>query len=231
VTVYVEWHDSDAASCTTVNLTAARGLVDALKNLKSELKLPGEIDIDLVAGLPQVVEQFEETPSADAVWRDLSPVLERALKELVAMREREGAALGRDFAARLDVIERHIVVLEEGAPRASALEKQRLAERVKSLMGDGMVVDESRLAQELATAAERCDYTEEVVRLRSHVAQTRRALGADEPVGKRLNFLVQEMHREVNTVGSKNADAEVAHAVIALKEEVEKLREQVQNLE
>lgn len=231
VTVHVEWHDSEAASCTTVNLTAARGLVEALRNLKSELKLPGEIGVDLVAGLPQVVEQFEETPSAETVWHDLAPVLSKALEGMVAMRGREGAELGRDFAARLDVIEGHIVTLEKGAPRAAALEKARLAERVKSLMGEGLVVDESRLAQELAMAAERCDYTEEVVRLRSHVAQTRQALKAGEPVGKRLNFLVQEMHREVNTVGSKNTDVEVGNAVIALKEEVEKLREQVQNLE
>ena len=98
-------------------------------------------------------------------------------------------------------------------------------------MGEGLAVDEARLAQELAMAAERADYTEEVVRLKSHVTQSRHCLASGVPVGKRLNFLVQEMHREVNTVGSKNSDATVSAAVIALKEEVEKLREQVQNVE
>lgn len=231
VTVYVEWHDAEAASSTTVNLTAARGLVDSLRRLQSELKLPGEITVGLVASQPQIIEQLEETPSADEMWGDFSPALDKALSELVAMREREGAELARDFTARLDAIEQLTKTLEKAAPRASAVEKARLAERVKSLMGEGMTVDESRLAQELAMAAERSDYTEEVVRLKSHVSQTRHCLTASEPVGKRLNFLIQEMHREVNTVGSKNSEPAVGTAVIALKEEVEKLREQVQNIE
>ncbi len=231
VTVYVEWHDSEAASSTTVNLTAARGLVESLRKLQSELKLPGEITVGLVVSQPQIVEQLEEKPSADDIWKDLSPALDKALAELVEMREREGSELAADFAARLEAIEQLTKTLEKAAPRASAIEKARLADRVKTLMGEGMTVDESRLAQELAAAAERSDYTEEVVRLKSHVTQTRHCLVAKEPVGKRLNFLVQEMHREVNTVGSKNSEPAVGTAVIALKEEVEKLREQVQNIE
>jgi len=231
VSVYAEWHDAEAAACTAVNLTAARGLVESLRKLQSELSLPGEVTVGLVASQPQIIEQIEETPSADDIWRDFSPALDAALAELVAMREREGAELARDLAARLDAVDGLSKTLEKSAPRAAALEKARLAERVKTLMGEGVAVDEARLAQEIAMAAERADYTEEVVRLKSHVSQVRRCLAAGEPVGKRLNFLVQEMHREVNTTGSKNSDSAVGAAVIALKEEVEKLREQVQNIE
>ena len=231
VSVYAEWHDSDAGSCTAVNLTAARGLVESLRRLQTELSLPGEVSVGLVASQPQIVEVIEEVPSADDIWRDFAPALAAALAEVVAMREREGSELARDFTARFDAVDGLVKTLEKAAPRAAAVEKARLAERVKSLMGEGLTVDEARLAQELAMAAERADYTEEVVRLKSHVTQSRHCLASGVPVGKRLNFLVQEMHREVNTVGSKNSDATVSAAVIALKEEVEKLREQVQNVE
>jgi uncharacterized protein (TIGR00255 family) len=231
VSVYAEWHDSDAASCAAVNLTAARGLVESLRRLQNELSLPGDISVGLVASQPQILEVIEEVPSADDIWRDFAPALDAALADVVAMREREGAELARDFTARFDAVDGLVKTLEKAAPRAAAVEKARLAERVKSLMGEGLTVDEARLAQELAMAAERADYTEEVVRLKSHVTQSRHCLASGVPVGKRLNFLVQEMHREVNTVGSKNSDATVSAAVIALKEEVEKLREQVQNVE
>jgi len=231
VTVYVEWRDESERAAPTVNRPAARRLVEELRALVSDLELPGDIDVGVLSGFQQVFDQAPETPSADELWQATEPVLAQALGELVAMREEEGRQILADLAARIGVIDGVVAAIESSAPDVARLLKERLGQKIRSLIDGAVPVDDTRLAQEVAIAAERADYTEEVVRLKAHIAQARQCFESDRPVGKRLNFLVQEMHREANTIGSKTADVGVSESVLVLKEEIEKVREQVQNVE
>ena len=230
VTVYIEWK-SDAESSPTVNLQAARELLRQLRLLGEELSISGEVDLSVVTRFPQIFEQSSDVAGADDVWSLLEPALGEAMGGLVAMREAEGAELRDELDGRLATIEGLVSTLDGYSADAAAAAKERLTTRIAALMDGSVPVDETRLAQEVAVAAERADYTEEIVRLRAHVSQSRECLSSDEPVGKRLNFLVQEMLREANTTGSKGGDIGVTGPVLSLKEEIEKLREQVQNVE
>jgi uncharacterized protein (TIGR00255 family) len=230
VTIYLEWKSaSDVAP--VVNMAAARELVHQLRHLSEELSLGGEVSLPVVAQFPAIFEQGDDQPGADEVWDLLGPTVSEALNGLVAMRENEGAELSAELGARLDSIESVVSEIEGIAPDAAGVIRERLTARIESLMEGLSPVDETRVAQEVALAAERADFTEEVVRLRVHVSAARECLSADEPVGKRLNFLVQEMLREANTIGSKGGDVGATTPVLSLKEEIEKLREQVQNVE
>jgi uncharacterized protein (TIGR00255 family) len=230
VTVYIEWKSASDAS-PAVNIDAARELVRQLRHLSEELSIPGEVTLPVVTQFPQVFEQGGDQPGADDVWAVLEPAMSEALDGLVGMRENEGAQLKSELAARLDAIESIVGEIEGLAPDASAVIKERLTSRIATLLEGVVPVDETRIAQEVALAAERSDFTEEVVRLTAHVAAARDCLSAEEPVGKMLNFLVQEMLREANTIGSKGGDVGATTQVLSLKEEIEKLREQVQNVE
>ncbi|MCD4690036.1 YicC family protein [bacterium] len=231
VTVYMEWRDESEGAALAVNRVAAGRLVDELKTLSGELGVSGEIDMAILTRFPHLFEQADDAPVADALWTIVEPVLETATAGLVAMREEEGRQLGEEFVGRLKIIESLVAAIEQDAPRAAEAMKTRMSERITAFIGDGIEVDQARLAQELASSAERADFTEEIVRLKVHIEHSNSTLSGDGPSGKRLNFLVQEMHREANTIGSKNVDLDVATSVLSLKEEIEKLREQVQNVE
>jgi uncharacterized protein (TIGR00255 family) len=205
----------------------------AFRGMGERFALAGEPDLALLARFPDVFlrdegpEEPEEVPA-----EEFRAAVDEALRQNVAMREEEGRRLHADLEERLRGIEAALAVIEERAPARLAAERDRLREAVRELAA-GVAVDEERLAQEIAYLAERWDINEELVRFRSHNELFRDLLaaGSEEPVGKRLSFLVQEMHREANTIGSKANDAAVAHRVIAIKEEVERLREQVENVE
>ncbi len=231
VTVYIEWRDESEAVAPTVNMPAARKLIRELRELASALDVPGDIDVGVLSKFPQVFESGSETPGADELWRTTGPVVDEAVRQLVAMREEEGRQMLGDLAGRIDAIDGAVCEVESSAPEVTRALKERVSEKIRSLVDATIPVDDVRLAQEVAIAAERADFTEEVVRLKAHVAQVRQCFESDEPVGKRLNFLVQEMHREANTIGSKTADLGVSQSVLFLKEEIEKVREQVQNIE
>ncbi len=231
VSVYVEWSGAGAQEGPTINREAAAGVVEQLRDIARELSLPGEVSVEVLARFQQIFEQSGSTPQADEVWESLEPGLVEALECLVVMREEEGRRLREELLGRLSAIAAHVAEIEKAAPEAAAALKERLRQRITELMEGTPPVDETRLAQELATAAERSDFTEEVVRLRAHVEHALSCLDEDVPVGKRLNFLVQEMHREANTIGSKTSDVDVSASALSLKEEIEKLREQVQNVE
>jgi len=158
------------------------------------------------------------------------PLAEQAAGDVVAMREREGKALATDLAARLDALEVHARVVAERAPARLAAEYERLKKTVAELAA-GVRLDEQRLAQEIALLADRVDISEELVRFRTHVAACREALQGSSAVGKQLGFLAQELLREVNTMGSKANDASMTQAVIGMKGELERFREQLENLE
>ncbi len=231
VTVFIDWRDENESAAPTVNAAAARRLVDELRKVASDLSLSGDVDVSTLSRFPQVFEQMQDAPGADDLWRSVEPTLSEAVDGLVTMREEEGRKLHEEIARRISVIESIIDSIEKSGPEVTAALKERLTEKIRSLVDGVVAVDEARLAQEVAIAAERADFTEEIVRLAAHTAHARGCLDADEPVGKRLNFLVQEMHREANTIGSKTSDVDVSGAALTLKEEIEKLREQVQNVE
>jgi uncharacterized protein (TIGR00255 family) len=213
----------------SVDVERARLLLAGLKDLKRRLRLRGSVDLAFVARLPEVIA-VRNGDGAPVSWDELRPVAEAAAAEVIAMREREGRALGRDVGARLDQLERHAEAIAARAPARLVAERERLRRAVRELT-EGAAVDEQRLALEIALHADRLDISEELVRFRAHVAGCREALGGTTAVGKQLGFLAQEMLREVNTMGSKAQDAEIAREVIAMKGELERLREQLENLE
>ncbi len=231
VTVFIDWKDDATSAGLSVDRAVVAKLVEDLRGVAADLGIPGEVNLSILSRFPQVFDQADELPDAENLWRSLEPALDAALTELVAMREAEGDKLRDEIALRIGEIEKIVNRMEESAPLVTAALRERLSERIRAFADGAPPVDEARLAQEVAIAAERADYTEEIVRMKAHIDQARLCLDRSEPVGKRLNFLAQEMHREANTIGSKTTDVDVSGAVVSLKEEIEKLREQVQNVE
>jgi uncharacterized protein (TIGR00255 family) len=217
------------AARVSVDGARARAVVEALRAVGRELDLAGDVDLATVARIPDVirVESSDSGVAAEAV----AAVLDEAARECAAAREREGRALVEDLRTRLARLRELARSVALRAPERLAAERERLGRNVAALAG-GVAVDPSRLAQEIAFLADRMDVTEELVRFGTHVSAMERALGnADKPVGRHLGFLLQELLREANTVGSKANDAAIAEAVIEMKGELEKMREQVENLE
>ncbi len=230
VTVTARWIEAPQREATVaVDLSRARQLVAAAKELKKRLKLKGDVDLAFVARQPEVLTPHQDGVAAPQ-WSDVEPIAERAVRELLGMRTREGAALAAELAGRLGALETGARAIEQRAPERLTAELARLKQAVAELAA-GVQVDEQRLAVEVALMADRVDITEELVRLRTHLAACREALASDGAVGKQLGFLGQELLREVNTIGSKANDAAITQTVIAMKGELEKFREQLDNLE
>ncbi len=213
-----------------LDVPAAKQYIELLSELKSLFGLPGEVDLNMVGSLKDIIIVQEETGDIDALWAALEAPLKEAMNALERMRADEGANLDADIRSR----SRNISLgLDEVAGRAPEVVKEyraKLKDRVEKL-AQGIELDGERLAQETALMADRCDITEEIVRGRSHIAQMHRMLGDGGPVGRKLDFLIQEINRELNTIGSKASDFEIARRVIEMKSEMEKIREQVQNIE
>ncbi len=205
--------------------------ISILHELKDRFDLPGEINISLVGGMQDIVGREGVKEDPETIWPALSSAFGRAMDELYAMRAAEGEALTRDMSVRLERIERFAAEVRTLTPRTVESARTRMAEAVKRLTGEQL--DPSRLAQEIALLAERTDVTEELTRLSSHLSQFRGLLAGTrgESVGRKLDFLLQEMAREANTISSKAADADIAHHVVEIKAELEKIREQAQNIE
>ena len=225
---------SDNASLTDqkleLDLNLARDFHLALKALQENLALPGEIRLETLASFKELFSRKEVEADVEKEWAALQVALEKALRGLESMRGEEGLVLRRDFLQRLKTVEERVQGIEEKAPLALHACRERLAQRVQELSG-GIAVDEARLAQEVAYLAERSDISEELVRLRSHINQFREMLDRPEPMGRKLEFILQEINREANTIGSKANDAGVAQLAVEIKAELEKIREQVQNVE
>lgn len=229
-TVSARWVEAPAQAATVVvDRERARAVVSALREVGRELGVPGDVDLATVARIPEVVRVVQEEVALDA--EAVLSVLDRAALACVSMREREGAALLSDLRVRTAQLRELARRVAARVPQRLEAEKVRLARNVTELAG-GIAVDPNRLAQEIAILADRLDITEELVRFQAHCDAVEAALSNGEgAVGKRLGFLLQELGREANTMGSKANDAAVAEAVIAMKGELEKMREQVENLE
>jgi uncharacterized protein (TIGR00255 family) len=202
----------------------------ALRRLKASLKLPGAIDVALIAGLRDVLTISDQPPEASALAELVRQLAEDALDELQRMRTQEGAALAKDMEGRIQTMKQHRSAVAARGPNVVQEGFERMKQRIEKLLGAG-APDVARLHQELAIYADRGDITEEIVRLDSHMLQFEQHLKRAESVGKTLEFLLQEMGREVNTIGSKANDATIAGHVVHMKAELERLREQVQNVE
>ena len=214
-----------------VNLPLVKNYYDLLIQLKDLFNLKEDITLDMMAGLKDVFIPLETLEDEITVlWEGLAGVLSNAIAALIDMRQKEGDVLGQDLKARLYLINEHLDEIDARAPQIVLEYQKRLVARIRELM-DGMVIDESRLSQEVAIMAEKSDITEEIVRFRSHIKQFLEMLKSPEAIGRKVDFLIQEMNREVNTIGSKSNDAEISCHVIEIKSELAKLREQVQNLE
>ena len=213
-----------------LDIALARDYHLALKTLQQELGILGEIRLETLANFRDIFSRKEVETDLEKEWASLQVALEAALRSLEQMRRDEGLALRGDFLGRLTSIEEMAGKIEKKAPLALEACRDRLAQRVQEL-SRGIPVDEVRLAQEVAYLAERSDITEELVRIRSHLNQFREMLDDSEPVGRKLEFLLQEINREANTIGSKASDAGIAQEAMEIKSELEKMREQVQNVE
>ena len=231
VELSVQEKDLDGPTRTLrVDLPLARQYVALLRTLQQEMDLSGQVTLEMLAGQRELISVEEPEETLEEAWTEIEPALVAALDALARMRCQEGATLVLALRRHLDEIEG---VLYRVVGRTSDLvttHRNRLRERVADLL-EGRLPDPLRLEQEVALLAERGDVTEECDRLRSHLGQFRETLDQAGPQGRRLDFLLQEMNREANTIGSKAADASLAHDVVELKTAIERLREQVQNLE
>lgn len=214
----------------TVDVGLAREYARAFRELAAALGTASEVTWHQVATQPGVVRLEEKGVDAESAGQAVQAALEQGLTALEQMRRTEGEAIYADLDARLKLIEGWSREVAELSPKAVQEYQQRLTERVAEL-ARGVAVDPQRLAQEVVLFAERTDIAEEVTRLASHLEQFRALMASSEPAGRRMDFLVQEMHREVNTTGSKSQHAEISARVVSMKAEVERIREQVQNVE
>ena len=202
----------------------------ALRALAAEYGLTDDLTLSAVARLPDLFTVCRGEEDEEELAADVLSVLQEALDRFVAMREAEGERLRADVLSRLLTLEEHLAFVEERSPQTVAEYRARLTAKLNELLG-GAVADEARILTEAAIVADRLAVDEETVRLHSHIAQLRGILDCAEPVGRKLDFLVQEMNRETNTIGSKCSDAAIAGHVVEMKSEIEKIREQIQNIE
>ncbi len=229
VNVAVHWVDSHRVEAA-IDVDRAAPLVAALRLLRERYGLAGDVTVELVARHPELLGASRGHDPDPVAWTALAPIVAAASGSCRAARAREGAVLIAEIAARLDGLERGADAIGALAPMRVIRERDRLAAHVKHLL-DGREIEDFRVAQEIALAADRLDITEELVRFRAHLDAAREAIRRDGPLGKHLGFVAQEMGREVNTIGAKANDATIAHEVVAMKSELEKIREQLENLE
>lgn len=222
--------ENDGELPLKVNIPAARTYYKLLNQLRKAVKLKEPVKLDHLLRFSEVIEQGEMENTDEQEWAVFQRALAAAVKQMHGMRENEGAELRKDFEERISTLNRHIDEIQQRSRLQVPLERERLRERIAQLV-ESEHIDAGRLETELALLADRLDVTEECVRFRSHNKFFLEALGGDESAGRKLNFLVQEMHREANTIGSKSSMPEIAHLVVGVKEELEKIREQLQNIE
>jgi uncharacterized protein (TIGR00255 family) len=214
----------------SVDLAAAKAYHRLLNDLRKKLKIREQVKLEHILQFSEILSPAVEEKTDELEWSVTQQALQKALDGLETMRQNEGRELERDFRERISVLEKQLENAEELSKTQVPAERMRLRERIKQII-ENTTVDEGRLEMELAILAERLDVTEECVRFRSHNKFFLEALSSNEPAGRKLNFLIQEMNREVNTIGSKSNATDIAHIVVSMKEEMEKIREQLQNIE
>lgn len=229
VSVYI-YNKEGVNADITVNKEIAHGYLDALRAAAPELEVEDDLKLSDIMRLPDLFTVVKTQENEEQVWEQVKQTAERALEKFVEMREVEGVKMHDDIASRLGFIEQMVKSVEERSPRVNDLYREKLYAKLTELLKDRNI-DDSRVLTEAAIFSEKTAVDEETVRLHSHIAQFRTLINSSEPVGRKLDFLVQEMNREVNTTGSKCSDLEITKTVVDLKSEIEKIREQIQNVE
>jgi uncharacterized protein (TIGR00255 family) len=222
---------TEAAVAFAVNVPRAAAYYRALTELKELVNIDAPVTLEQLVGLGDVIKPAEVENDLVSVWPLIEAGLGRALSDLDAMRRREGGFIAADIDQRIDGVALILERIEAAASGQLEKYRDRLKERIAALTDGIVAIDGDRIMQEAAILAERSDITEEIVRATSHLAQFRALMLAEEPAGRKLNFLIQELNREFNTIGSKTDKSAIAHMVVDIKAELEKIREQVQNVE
>lgn len=205
--------------------------VNILNNIKSTFDLNDDITVMNIAKFPDIIKCEEKEEDADLLWEMLKLALEESLKNLKEMRCEEGIKLSNDIDTRCDLLKDYIEDVEKYSYNVVNEYKEKLNSRIAEILENPSIVDENRLAQEVAIYADKCSITEEIVRFKSHITQLKKAIHKDESIGRKIDFLIQEMNRETNTIGSKSSDLNITNLVVEIKSELEKIREQIQNIE
>lgn len=220
----------DEQATVTVNHRLASGYISAMRELGKTYGLADDISITAVAGYPDIFTVSREPEDEEKVCSDVLSVVDEALEAFISMREAEGERLKADILARVETILSIVEKIEKRSPETVSEYEKRLKDKIMETLGD-RTIDEQRVLTEVAIFSDKVAVAEETVRLRSHMAQLKKFFEGDMPAGRKTDFIIQEMNREANTIGSKVQDAEVAHMVVDIKAEIEKIREQVQNVE
>ena len=231
MTLFISDRREQQAVRFTVDTAKAAGYHMALTQLRESLGLDGPIPLDLVARAEGVITPLEPEAPGEFEWHHINATMETALAELDEMRQKEGAFIAADLTARIDTLAALVGFINDHSAGLVADNYRRIKERVTALVGDMVEIDETRIAQEAAFYVDKADISEEIVRAESHIEQFRKAMDDNTSCGRKLNFLLQEFNREFNTMGSKTGSPEVSEKVVTAKIELEKLREQVQNVE
>lgn len=220
----------DEQATVTVNHRLASGYISAMRELGKTYGLADDISITAVAGYPDIFTVSREPEDEEKVCSDVLSVVDEALEAFISMREAEGERLKADILARVETILSIVEKIEKRSPETVSEYEKRLKDKITETLGD-RTIDEQRVLTEVAIFSDKVAVAEETVRLRSHMAQLKKFFEGDMPAGRKTDFIIQEMNREANTIGSKVQDAEIAHMVVDIKAEIEKIREQVQNVE
>lgn len=230
VDIYINYDSFNQDASVKLDLNLAEAYADAMRVLKDKLGMNDSMTLQLITKFPDIIKLETKEKDLDSLWEILKSALTDALAGFVEMREREGARLLEDLKLKLDNIGKSVEKINVKAPQMVVDYEQKMRERLKEILKDTSV-DENRILNEAAIFADRTCVDEELVRLESHIKEFSKSLKAKGTVGKKLDFILQEMNREINTIGSKAIDIEITNLVIELKTELEKIREQVQNLE
>ncbi len=231
VDVFVSVDSSLSGDMTVkVNEPLLKGYINAITHIAQENSLPDDITAMSVSRFPDVLSVEKKDLDAEAISRGIAEITERALKDFDSMRQREGEKLRDDVLSRLETINALVSAVEEKAPETVAEYRRRLEQKMSEVLG-AAGVDENRILAEAAIFADHIAVDEETVRLRSHMAQLRGMIEGNSPTGRKIDFLIQEFNREANTIGSKCQNSQIAYVVVDLKSEIEKIREQIQNIE
>lgn len=214
----------------TLNIPMAKNYIDVLHQLRDEFGLKDDITVSSVARNADIFQTELLKEDEEQLWNTVKSVLDEALGDFVAMREREGSRIEKDLCDRIEYMRTLVKTVEDRSPQTVREYSDRLYEKIKEVL-DGREIDESRILTEVAIYADKVAVNEETVRLSSHFVEFGEIISSGEPAGRKLDFLIQEINREVNTIGSKASDIEIAKTVVTLKGEIEKLREQIQNIE
>ena len=221
---------NEGAGVPKVDINLAQGYLQCFKEIEEKLNIKNDISVMQIARFPEVITMIEEEDKIDEIWEELKPLISSSLDMMINMREVEGEKLKEDILIKINQIEELVSKVEEFADSIPKVFKQKLEERLKDLLGN-VEVDENRIATEVCILADKATVDEEIIRLNSHINQVRETLNLNEPIGRKLDFIVQEMNRETNTIGSKSSDIKMTNIVIDIKNILEKIREQVQNIE